>query len=229
MLDLPEIFLSTAELSRVVSRGVRAGKIRRLEGRLCTTNVKDPVESIVRRNLWQIVALLFPGAVVSHRTALEARPTPGGSIFLTGPYARVVRLPGVRIRQIPGPGPLEGDTRFVQTLWLASNARAILDCLRTRRVRGLESPSMPRVEIEDRLDRIVRFSGEQELNTLRDRARAVAPELEADEAMAELDTLGERCWARANRTSAPRRCARGGSATRMIPGAWSCSTRCWPR
>lgn len=189
MRDLPELFLSTAEISGVVSRGVRAGKIRRLEGRLYTTNVRDPVESIVRRNLWQIVALLFPGAVVSHRTALEARPTPGGSIFLTGPYARVVRLPGVRIRQIPGPGPLEGDTRFVQTLWLASNARAILECLRTRRVRGLESPSMPRVEIEDRVDRIVRFSGEAELNALRDRARALAPDLEAEEAMAELDAL----------------------------------------
>ncbi|HET7233551.1 MAG TPA: Fic family protein [Longimicrobium sp.] len=189
MADLPEVFLSTAQLSGVVSRGVRTGTIKRLEGRLYTTNVAEPAESVVRRNLWQIVGLLFPDAVVSHRTALEGRPTPGGSIFLTGPYARIVRLPGLRIRQIPGPGPLEGDNRFIQSLWLASPARAMVECLRTRRVRGLESPSLPRAEIEDRLDRLIRFSGEDEANALRDRAIAIAPELEAEEAAAELRAL----------------------------------------
>ncbi|HEV7589148.1 MAG TPA: Fic family protein [Longimicrobium sp.] len=189
MPDLPEIFLSTTGISRAVSRGMRTGSIRRLEGRLYTTNVTDPPEVVVRRNLWQIIGLLFPDAVVSHRTALDGRPTPGGSVFLTGPYARIVRLPGLRIRQIPGPGPLEGDNRFIQSLWLASSARAILECLRARRVRGLESPSMPRADIEERLDRLIRFSGEDEANALRDRACAIAPELEAEEASDELRAL----------------------------------------
>lgn len=188
-MDLPEVFLSSAQISGVVSRGVRTGTIKRLEGRLYTTNVIDPPEAVVRRNLWQIVGMLFPGSVVSHRTALDGRPTEGGTVFLTGPYARVVRLPGLRIRQLPGAGPLEGDNRFVQTLWLASNARAFLECLKTKRVRGLESPSMPREEIEDRLDRLIRFGGEGEANTLRDRARASAAELEAEDAEAELQAL----------------------------------------
>lgn len=187
--DLPEVFLSTAELSRTVSKGVRAGTIRRLEGRLYTSNTTDAPEVVVRRNQWQIVALLFPGSVVSHRTALEGMPTPGGSLFLTGPYARIVRLPGLRIRQIPGPGPLDGDGHFIQTLWLASTARAMLECLGTRRVRGLESPSLPRSDIEDRIDRIIRFSGEDEAKKLRDGARAVAAELDAAEAEAELQAM----------------------------------------
>jgi hypothetical protein len=187
--ELPEVFLSTAALSRTVSAGVRAGTVRRLEGRLYTSNVADPPERVVRRNLWQIVGLLFPGAVVSHRTALEGMPTPGGSLFLSGSYARVVRLPGLRIRQIPGPGPLDGDNRFIQTLWLASNARAMLECLGTKRVRGLESPSLPRSDIEDRIDRLIRFSGEGEAKTLRDQARAIATELDAAEAEAELQAM----------------------------------------
>ncbi len=95
----------------------------------------------------------------------------------------------LRIRQIPGPGPLEGDNRFIQTLWLASTARALLECLRTRRVRGLESPSLPRADVEERLDRLIRFSGEGEAKTLRDRARAIAAELDAAEAEAELQAL----------------------------------------
>lgn len=189
MADLPEVFLSTAAISPVVTRGVRLGTIRRLEGRLYTTNVTDPPEHVVQRNLWQIVGLLFPGAVVSHRTALEGRPTPGGSVFLTGPYARIVRLPGLRIRQLPGPGPLDGDNRFMASLWLASSARAMLECFRTRRVRGLESPSVPRAEIENRLDRLIRFSGEDEANALRDRARLIAPELDAEDVADELHAL----------------------------------------
>ncbi|HYH81720.1 MAG TPA: Fic family protein, partial [Longimicrobium sp.] len=120
---------------------------------------------------------------------LEGKPTIGGTVFLTGPYARIVRLPGLRIRQLPGPGPLEGDNRFVQTLWLASTARAVLECLRVQRVRGLDSPALPRAEIEARLDRIIRFSGEGEANTLRDRARALAEALDAESAETELNAL----------------------------------------
>jgi hypothetical protein len=187
--DLPEVFLSTAEISAVVSRGVRGGTIRKLEGRLYTTSVADPPDAVVRRNLWQIVGLLFPGAVVSHRTALEGRPTEGGTVFLSGAYPRVVKLPGLRIRQLPGPGPLEGDNRFIQGLWLASTGRAMLECFRTRRVRGLESPSLPRSEIEERIDRLIRFSGEGEANALRDRIGAIAEDLEAQDAAAELHTL----------------------------------------
>lgn len=187
--NLPEVFLSTAEISAVVSRGVRGGTIRKLEGRLYTTNVKDAPEAVIQRNLWQIVGLLFPGAVVSHRTALEGRPTVGGTVFLSGPYPRVVRLPGMRIRQLPGPGPLQGDSSFIQGLWLASTGRAMLECFRTRRVRGLDSPSLPRKEIEERIDRLIRFSGEGEANALRDRIRTIAEDLEAPEAAAELETL----------------------------------------
>lgn len=187
--DLPEVFLSTAELSSAVSAAARAGAVRKLGVRLYTRNVGEPPESVVRRNVWQIVGLLFPDAVVSHRTALEGKPTPRGTIFLSGGYERIVELPGVRIRQLRGPGALDGDNRFVQKLWLASPARAYLECLRVRRVRGTESPALSRPEIEERVERLIRYGGEEEVNALRDRARSIAPALGAEPALAELEAI----------------------------------------
>src|SRR5207248_5863584 len=162
---------------------------RRVAPRLYTTNLAAPPEAVIRRNLWPVVGLLFPKSVVSHRTALEARPTPGGSVFLTGPYDRIVRLPGLRIRQIQGPGPLEGDTRFVQTLWLASQARALLECMGAKRVRGPESPALPRAAIEARLDGLIARGGEDAANARREQARGIAHALGAEAALAELDSL----------------------------------------
>lgn len=186
---LPEVFLSSSALSPLVSRAVRRGDARKLGPRLYTRNVTEPAEAVVRRNLWPIVALLVPDAVVSHRTALEGKPTPAGTVYVTGPYQRDIVLPGLKIRQIKGPGALEGDNRFVQSLWLASPARAYLGCLAAHRVRGAESPALPRTEIEARLDRLIQHSGEGEANALRDRARAIAPALGAEAAFDELDTL----------------------------------------
>jgi hypothetical protein len=123
----------------------------------------------------------------------------------------MVELPGVRIRQLKGPGPLDGDNRFVQTLWLASPARAYLECLRVRRVRGSESPALTRDEIETRLERLVRHGGEAEANALRDRARAIAPALGAERAMEELDELiGTLLRTRVARLSTPVARARAG-------------------
>ncbi|HSU17928.1 Fic family protein [Longimicrobium sp.] len=189
LASLPEVFVSTRELSSGVAEAVRAGAVRKLASRLYTTNLTDSPDAVVRRHLWQIVGLLFPDSVVSYRTALEAKPTPRGTIFLTGPYDRIVELPGLRVRQLKGPGPLDGDNRFVQTLWLASPARAFLECLRVRRVRGPESPALTRDEVEARLERMVRHGGEAEANAVRDRARAIAPALGAEAAADELDEL----------------------------------------
>lgn len=112
--QLGEVFRTSTELSELVSRAVRDGKARKLHGCLYTTNMVEDPEAIIPRNLWRVVSLLFPGTVVSHRTALEMRPTPGGTVFLTGPSNRLVELPGLRLRLLPGPGQLPGDSPFLQ-------------------------------------------------------------------------------------------------------------------
>ena len=133
--NLPEVFLSDSARSATISRMVKAKTARKLGPALYSRNMTDAPEAIVSRNLWQVVALLMPGAVVSHRTAFENRPAPDGSVLLSGSYPRQIKLPGVVLRQVEGRGPVPGDTPYMQTLHLASRPRAFLENLLPSRQR----------------------------------------------------------------------------------------------
>ncbi len=191
---LPEVFLSDREGSQAASRMVKAGAARKIGPRLYTRDMLDAPEAVVSRNLWRIVALLAPGAIVSHRTALENRPAPDGSIFLSGPYPRQIVLPGVILRQTVGSGPVQGDLPYMETLYLASRPRAFLENLlpsRRRDSAGVEraARTLGREGVEERLAEALRIGGEDALNRLRDEARAIAPLLGLEEQLRTLDSL----------------------------------------
>ncbi|MFT5241508.1 MAG: hypothetical protein ACI9X0_002489 [Kiritimatiellia bacterium] len=94
---LPEIVFASADgtESKKISRWVKSGMLRKMRPRVYTSNFEDSDETIVRRNLYPILGGLYPDAVLSHRTALEAGPTESSEIFLTYPYKRTVELPGI--------------------------------------------------------------------------------------------------------------------------------------
>lgn len=186
---MPEVVLSTREASYRISREVSAGRLKKIAPRLYTTRVKEAPEKVIRRNLWDVVGLLSPGSVISQRTALELKPTPDGSVYITGRYPRTLRLPGVTVRIVRGPGPVEGDVRYGESLWLASPARAYLENLQPTRRRSGASRVIPQAEIEDHLERLLRVSGEKALNNLRDAAGRVAPSLELTRELAKLQDL----------------------------------------
>src|SRR5438105_289401 len=129
-LNYPEVFRADSTIRRVVENEMRNGRLRRIRSNVYTTNLIDPIESVIARNRWQIVGASLPGAVLTHRTALLSRPTERGTVFVSGPYDRLVdSLPGLRVRQIAGPGPLEGDQPFIGgspariVLWTSSRQR----------------------------------------------------------------------------------------------------------
>ena len=66
-----------------IHRGVRKGLLRPIGSKICTSNLKDDPARIVLRNVWQIAAELFPGALVSDRTAIENRPATDNSVGLS--------------------------------------------------------------------------------------------------------------------------------------------------
>jgi hypothetical protein len=189
IMNLPEVFLSREEIKTDLARAVKAGLAKKIGPRLYTNNMADPREEIIQRNLWQVVGLLFPGSVVGHRTALEARPSPENTVFLTGPYTRTLALPGLTIRQVAGPGPLDGDQPFVQNLWFASRARAFLEVLKPSRATATGARGLPVGEVEARIDTIIRSSGEKEVNRLRDQAREIAETLGANREFTALDSV----------------------------------------
>ncbi|MBW2689224.1 MAG: Fic family protein [Deltaproteobacteria bacterium] len=172
-----------------ISRMVKAGQVRKIGARLYTTNMSESDQIIIRRNLWQVVGLLVPGGVVSFRTALENRPAKDGTVFVTGSYKRQIKLPGLRIVQIGGTGQIEGDMPFIEGLYMASQPRAFLENLAPTRNKGGESRSVGREALERKLADILRIRGEDELNTIRDKARSIATELGLEKEFILLDRL----------------------------------------
>lgn len=190
LADLPEVFLSTTALSDAVARGRAQGLVRQLGPRLYTRNLVDPPEAIIRRHLWQVVAAYMPGALIADRTAIENAPAADGSVFVVSARKRDVILPGLTIRPRQGPSPLDSDRPYIGGLHLSSLARAYLDNIApSRRRTGEVSRTLSRAELENRLDDIVRRTGKAALNSLRDEARRIAPALNRDAEMIELDRL----------------------------------------
>ncbi len=186
---LPEVFVSNSDLAAAVSREFRLGRLRKLGSRLYTRNLKEQPEKLVQRHLWPLVDAYLPGALIADRTALENRPAADGSVFLIADHKRDIALPGVMLRPRKGPAALETDRPFIGSLRLASPARAFLENMRHSRARSGVARTLSRGEIEERLDEILRRSGVDALQRLRNDARGVANQLGMAEEFQKLDTL----------------------------------------
>src|SRR5450756_1245375 len=186
---MPEVFVSNADLAAAVSREVKGGTLRRLGSRLYTRNLKDAPEQIVLRNVWPLAAAYLPGALITDRTALEYRPAPDGSVFLVADHKRDIVLPGVILRPRKGAPALASDRPFIGSLRLASPARAFLENMRWSRARRGVARTLPKRDVEERLDEMLRRSGEATVQRLRDEAREIAGELHLRNEFQRLDTM----------------------------------------
>jgi len=178
---------SESKKSQAIRRAVLAKRLRKLAPKIYTTNFQDSPERIIKRNQYLILGQLFSGAILSHRTALEGGPTRDGFIVLTYKYTKKMRLPGLTIRLLDGAPPQEGDMPFMGNLFIASRERALLENLQP--ARGQFSKTLSRAEIEVFLDKICRIQGEDALNTIRDKARALSPTLKLEKELKQLDQL----------------------------------------
>jgi hypothetical protein len=187
--QMPEVFLSTDKISYAVSRAAKAGKIRKIGPKLYTANLMDSPEQVIRRNFWHIAGMIFPGAVVVDRTAIENIPASDGSVFLSSASTREVELPGITLRSRKGQGPLKEDRPFIGGLFISSPARAYLENMAPSRARKGVARRLSREEVEQRLDADIRIKGEDYIKALRDEVRRIAPKLRLEKAQAELDKI----------------------------------------
>lgn len=188
-INWPEIVYGGGKDSSRVSRGMSKKELRKIGPALYTSNLSESPARVVGRHLWEIVAHYAPGAVVSHRTAFEGRPSQDGTVFLTRSVNKRLDLPGLRLRVQKGPGSLPGDGPFVSGLLLASEPRLLLENLALARGRSATRRTVSRQEVELRLETLLRSRGENALNTIRDQARALTPALGATREMAQLDAV----------------------------------------
>ncbi|MBX9743374.1 MAG: Fic family protein [Chthoniobacterales bacterium] len=174
-----EVVVSNKNNRLTIHRAAKAGKLRKLATGIYTTNFKDVPEKIIRTNVWKLAGMLFPNAIIADRTALEQRPAKDGSIFLISEKrATHLKLPGIFFRLRQGHGPIEGyDMPFLGALWMSSQARALLDNLVPTRQRKNVARTFSQEELEEYLDKILRHSGPEVLNKLRDQAHHLGPQL----------------------------------------------------
>lgn len=189
-IHLQEIIFASSNpaLSSQISKLVEEGKVKKLAPRLYTGKINDRPEDIIRRNLFTILGSQYEGALLSHRSAFEYKPTESGSIFLTYTYTRKVQLQGITLRLIEGPGPIEGDSQFFG-LHVSQQARAFLENMQVSKRSGPDSKTLPVDEIEEKLEKIIQINGEKEINILRERARAIAEPLGMQKEFEKLNKL----------------------------------------
>lgn len=180
---------STPIVSKQLSKLVASGDIRKIAPRLYSSNLEDSPEEIVRRNLFSILGHLYPGAVLSHRSALEFEPTSSGQLFLTYSYTKKATLPGITLRILEGNPPIEGDHPLSGKLFVSQRERAFLENLQTSRKPGPDSKTMSYPQLEERLEKIILVNGEEELNKVRDRARVISEHLGLQKEFILLDKL----------------------------------------
>lgn len=176
---------SKAEESRLAALK-KSKRIRKIGPRLYTSLPKNDTEAFVRANWAQIVSHLYPDSLLSHRSALEYKPSADGRIILTANTNREVRYPGLVLEFVRGPHAREDDSRFF-SFHVASPARALLEVFNTdSRTRHR---ALPIEQVEERLLNILNAKGEDEINRLREHARAIAKDLKLERAFQKLNPL----------------------------------------
>jgi len=174
---------------RSLQRSAKAGKLARIHPGIYT-NHPDEVEAEVRRNLFEICALILPGCIISHRSAFELPRIVENTVFLTGKRRNIVRLPGLDLKVAEGPGPAADDIRIPTSrgdTFRSSEARAALENLQQSRTVDGVSRTLSQKELEDVLERTLARHGEAVLNRLRDQARHLAGDFQWQKEFEALD------------------------------------------
>lgn len=176
------LLFSTAQRSSEILRATRAGTLRKLATKIYTDDLRSPPEDVIRRHRLEIVAHFYPGAIISHRSALEGNVSPAGKLHLTLPQAvaPVRELPGLEIRLWRGPAPQAGDIRTPvlddgTAIFTASQPRALLENLQIARAHGEdEAKTLSPELLEAWLDRHIRVHGLGWLTEIRDKAAVLS-------------------------------------------------------
>jgi hypothetical protein len=181
---------ASASDARAIQRQCKAGELARLAPGIYVHDLDPKAQAARVREHWvRILGELAPGSVVSYRSAYGAVAAEG-VLILSHPtrFNRTVRLPGLRVALVRGPGPLPGDTPLGDgALHLASMERMLLENL--TRPRGTEGRSRGEEAVRERLAQILASDGAAALERLCSRASRLAGPLEMAPQLIRLRTL----------------------------------------
>jgi hypothetical protein len=190
-IHLHEVLFGSSDKaeSRKIASLEKKGIIKKIAPRIYSSNLEEEPNVIVKRNWLQIVSKLYPGSLLSHRSALEFKPSAEGHIFITYTYTKNIELPGLTIHFIKGYEKIEGDAVFFGELFVSQEARAFLENLQQARKSKTISKTLFQNEIEEKLGLILKIRNEESLNQLRDKAREVSEKIGMQKEFEKLNTL----------------------------------------
>ena len=175
-----EIIFSSSDsvISRAIGRAEKGGKIRKIAPRVYTTNLRDSIEHIIKRNFFEILKWRIPDSVISHRSASELKPTEAGEFYVTSTSNRKISdFKGVNISVLKGKPALDSDVDL-GGLYISSEWRWVLENMQLSKLKNGTSKVFPIEQIEGKLEKIILREGENGINQFRDKAREVAVKLE---------------------------------------------------
>jgi hypothetical protein len=186
-----EIIFTSSEksISNKISKAEKEGKIKKIAPRIYTTNLHDSYEHILRRHFFDILKFRFPNAVISHRSALELRPTESGNFFLTSNYTKKIKdFKGITFCMMEGKPALDSDL-FIDGIYASSEWRCMLENMQISKKKGSESKIFSIEYIEDRLEKIIIREGEEGINKFRDKTKKIAEQLGYNQEFAKLNSI----------------------------------------
>lgn len=188
---LPEIIYSTSDKkqNKIISNLLKEKRIKKIAPRIYTSNLYDSVESIIKRNIFFIISELFPGAILSHRSAFEFAPTTKGNLYLTYKYSKKIKYPGVTINFMEGHKALPTDNKITGNLYASSNARKFLENLQPTRSNKNENKNLILDDIEQKIVDYYISKEINGLNELRDEAKIISKKLKLKKEYEKLDKM----------------------------------------
>ena len=165
---LPEVlFTGKGDLAmdRRLLRLASKGQLLKLYRGVYAANLERTPESVVLRNWASIVGHLLPNGVLSYRSGYEVKPVDGHLYVTRGNRRRILALPGLSIRVIPGPGAIGTDTPF-KGFFLPSQPRWLLENLAVGR--GVAGRVLSRDALEAELNKVLSIRGRHRFIELRE-------------------------------------------------------------
>lgn len=150
--------------SSALIRQTQAGRAIRLAPAVYVVGATLPPEAVAKQHALGVIAHLWPGAVVSDRSAFSGAQPDKGWLFIRHPdppRRADLRMPGLTVSVQVGPGPLPGDMPLPHGLHLSGVARALIENVTGRGRPSVGRPARAaRTEaVEDRIDALAREGG----------------------------------------------------------------------
>lgn len=190
-IQLQEIICTTSDISvnKQIIALEKINKIRKIAPKIYTPNFEDDAAVIVKKNILTILGKLYSNSILSHRSALEFKPTETGDIFVTYSYTKKIKLPGIVIHFLEGKEAIDGDNILTGGMYVAQLERALLENMQVARQRDSKSKIVSLTQIEERLEQVIKVKGEDGLKELRDTAKIIADKLEMQNEFAKLTKI----------------------------------------